>query len=77
MPIEVAKPTVTRARLTSWMHHNVERFVDKTTGEVNMTKMVETWDVECASGGATMDESHPAWEVAARVAARFPRPVSS
>lgn len=47
-----------------WMRANNERFVDRKTGEVNMTEMVETWDREQSTGGSTLDTNHVAWDVA-------------
>lgn len=47
-----------------WMRENRSRFVDYMTEEVNLTEMVETWDREQASGDATLDPDHIAWEIA-------------
>ncbi len=52
------------APIRSWMRANAERFIDRRTGEFNMTLAVETWDIECATGETTLDPDHPAWDVA-------------
>lgn len=52
------------APIRTWMKANVTRWTDVRTGEVNMTRMVEEWDLECASGSDTLDPDHPAWDVA-------------
>ena len=54
------------ALIRDWMRLNEWRFKDKITGEVNMTLMVETWDIEMQDGAATLRSDHPAWEVARR-----------
>lgn len=51
-----------------WMRLNVERFIDKKTGEVDMTRMVEVWELEATAGEGTTDPDHPAWFVAAKIA---------
>ena len=56
-----------RADIVKWMRKNYKRFQDE-CGEVNCTLMVETWDIECGSGGDTLDSFHPAWECAVVVA---------
>lgn len=56
-----------RADIVKWMMSNARRFQDE-CGELNCTLMVETWDIECASGGDTLDYNHPAWECAMVVA---------
>lgn len=53
-------------QIEQWMKRNVNRFVEH--GEVNCTKMVESWDSECSSGEATLDSSHVAWDIALNVA---------
>lgn len=58
---------MTRLQIKKWMLLNVERFIDECR-EVDCTKMVETWDIECDSGAATLDENHIAWDVAIEVA---------
>ncbi|MCP3065867.1 hypothetical protein LXT21_44605 [Myxococcus sp. K38C18041901] len=40
------------------------------SGEVNLTSLVEAWDAAQAGGEATLDEHHPAWDVAVEVAER-------
>ena len=49
-----------------WMMRNAPAHVDE-CGEVNCTSLVEAWDSECDSGEATLDEDHPAWEIAFNV----------
>lgn len=51
-----------------WMIENVENFRDRKTGEINCTKMVEAWDDEEGDGTETLDELHPAWDIAVDVA---------
>jgi hypothetical protein len=53
--------------IRKWMAANASRFVDA-CGEVNSTEMVEAWDREQSTGGATLDSNHPAWDVAVIVA---------
>lgn len=53
--------------IKKWMLLNMDRFVDPQTGEVNCTSMVETWDIECANGDATLDPDHEAWDIAVQV----------
>ncbi len=64
-----AKPTQTRQQIARWMRAHKGEHVDRLTGEVNLTALVEAWDRACADGGATLDPDHIAWEVAAEVAA--------
>lgn len=52
------------------MRLSVHRFVDE-CGEVNCTDMVEEWDRQCSTGEATLDEQHPAWDLAVTVAEEF------
>ncbi len=63
------KPTQTRQQIARWMRAHKGEHVDRLTGEVNLTALVEAWDRACADGGATLDPDHIAWEVAAEVAA--------
>lgn len=58
----------TKKEIAKWMISNVDRFVDKRTGEVDCTTMVETWDRETQDGGVTTDPDHEAWDVAVHVA---------
>jgi hypothetical protein len=52
-------------QIRSWMIKNAYRFRDRITQEVNMTLMVETWDIECSTGKETLDApDHMAWEIA-------------
>ena len=64
-----AKPTQTRQQIARWMRAHKSEHVDRLTGEVNLTALVEAWDRACADGGATLDPDHIAWEVAVEVAA--------
>ncbi len=64
-----AKPTQTRQQIARWMRAPKSEHVDRLTGEVNLTALVEAWDRACADGGATLDRDHIAWEVAVEVAA--------
>lgn len=64
-----AKPTQTRQQIARWMRTHKGEHVDRLTGEVNLTALVEAWDRACADGGATLDRDHIAWEVAVEVAA--------
>jgi hypothetical protein len=57
-----------KASVRRWMRANRARFEDRRTGEVDMTRMVETWDIETQDGGVTTDPDHVAWEVAVEVA---------
>ncbi|NTX57954.1 hypothetical protein [Myxococcus sp. CA039A] len=41
------------------------------SGEVNLTALVEAWDHDQDSREATLDEHHPAWDVAVEVAEKF------
>lgn len=45
--------------------------MDRLTGEIDCTGLVESWDRECSDGGETLDPTHVAWEVAVDVAAQF------
>ena len=57
--------------IRDWMRRHVEEFEDVRTGEIDCTAMVETWDVEEGTGEETLDEFHPAWDIAVDVAGRF------
>jgi hypothetical protein len=57
-----------RNRIRRWMMINLSRFVDEKTNEVDTTKLVETWDIECSTGESTLDANHPAWEIAGNFA---------
>lgn len=50
-----------------WMMRNIKDHIDSKTGEVNCTSLVEAWDNECSTGEATLDEDHPAWDIAVEV----------
>jgi hypothetical protein len=51
--------------IRGWMIKNAYRFRDPITNEVNMTLLVETWDIECSTGKETLDApDHIAWEIA-------------
>ena len=63
----MSKPKHTRLSIAKWMRGNLERFIDRSTDMVNSTQMVEAWDLECDTGGATLDEHHIAWDVAVEV----------
>jgi hypothetical protein len=54
---------IDRGAIGKWMRANLERFRDKRTGEVNTTLLVETWDIECATGSDTLDPNHVAWDL--------------
>lgn len=54
--------------IARWMTANLSRFVDRRTGEVDRTAMVEAWDLETQDGGVTTDPDHEAWTVAASLA---------
>ena len=56
---------MSRYEIKKWMLFNADRFME--SGELNLTKIVEAWDIECDSGEATVDSDHPAWEVALEV----------
>ena len=58
---------MTRYEIKKWMLLNADRFLDKQTNELNTTLMVETWDLECASGKDTLDSDHIAWSIAVDV----------
>lgn len=59
--------------IRAWMRKNARRCVDE-CGEVDATALVQIWDIEEATGGATLDATHPAWEIAIEVAsAHMPR----
>lgn len=61
-------PAPSRAAIRAWMLRHVEEYRDQRTSEVNMTDLVQGWDIACADGGATLDSDHIAWEIAADVA---------
>jgi hypothetical protein len=64
------------AKIRSWMRRNAPRFVDRTTGEVDLTLMVETWDLEVWDGEMTFGEegaSHVAWDIAVEVGDAYER----
>ena len=71
----MAKPVASEKKfavspIRDWMLKNVSRFVDGATGEVDCTKMVETWDQEVWDGELTFGEEgsrHVAWDVAIEV----------
>jgi hypothetical protein len=52
--------------IKAWMKRNVSRFVD-VCGEVNCTALVEAWDAQEANGSETLDNMHPAWDIAVDV----------
>lgn len=54
----------TKSKIYAWMKNNAHRFVDHRTGEVDYTRMVETWDIETQNGGVTTDPDHEAWDIA-------------
>lgn len=56
------------AAIAQWMRAHKSEHVDRTTGEVNLTALVEAWDRACADGSATLDPDHAAWEIAVEVA---------
>lgn len=56
-----------KAAIRHWMRANADRFVDRRTGEVDCTRMVEAWDHETQDGGVTTDPDHEAWAVAVEV----------
>jgi hypothetical protein len=60
-----------RNRIKRWMAINLSRFVDEKTNEVDATKMVEIWDMECSTGESTLDSDHPAWEIASEIAIEY------
>ena len=60
---------VQKREISAWMARNADRFVDRRTGEVNLTALVEAWDRETQDGGVTTDPDHVAWEIAVDVAA--------
>lgn len=62
-----AKSPPSRASISRWMRGNLDDYRDPRTGEVNLTALVEGWDSTCADGGATLDQDHPAWEIAVEV----------
>lgn len=51
-----------------WMEDNIDEHIDLRTGEADLTGLVEDWDRTCADGAATLDEGHPAWDIAIDVA---------
>lgn len=62
------KPAQTRQQIVRWMRAHKAEHVDRLTGEVNLTALVEEWDRACADGGATLDRDHIAWDIAVEVA---------
>lgn len=69
-PAKAATPAPTRSQIAAWMQRNAADYRDKSTGEINLTAMVEGWDSACADGGATLDPDHIAWDIAVSVAER-------
>lgn len=65
--------TTETRKISSWMRRNVSTYTDPITGAVDCTKLVEAWDGECAGGSATLDQFHPAWDVAVEVAEEHER----
>ena len=63
-----SKPAQTRQQIARWMRAHKAEHVDRLTGEVNLTALVEAWDRACADGGATLDRDHIAWDIAVEVA---------
>ena len=61
------KPAQTRQQIAHWMRAHKAEHVDRLTGEVNLTALVEEWDRACADGGATLDRDHIAWDIAVEV----------
>lgn len=61
-----------RRAIRRWMCANFERFVERSTAECDLTKMVETWDIETQDGGVTADPDHVAWDVAVAVSGGTP-----
>lgn len=60
-------------QIRKWMRANVHHFVDS-CNEVNCTVMVETYDIECASGNDTLaDTDHPAWDIAVEIGEEYER----
>jgi hypothetical protein len=55
-------PAQTSAAIRRWMlAHSAEHTHG---GELNLTELVEAWDRECSTGGATLDMDHEAWTIA-------------
>jgi len=50
--------------IRTWMSKNYRRFIDKRTGELDATALVEAWDRETGDGSRTLDPAHPAWDIA-------------
>lgn len=63
----VAKQAPSRSAIRAWMVRNKEDYRDSSTGEINMTALVEGWDCACADGGATLNSDHIAWDVATTI----------
>jgi hypothetical protein len=51
----------------AWMRAHRAEHVDKETGDLDLTALVEAWDEACSTGEATEDEHHVAWELAVEV----------
>lgn len=62
-----AMKTHDRSAIRRWMLMYLVEHRDA-SGEVNLTALVEAWDHDQDSGEATLDEHHPAWDVAVEVA---------
>lgn len=58
---------MTKYEIKKWMLLNADRFIDKSTNEIDFTQMVEAWDNECDNGKATLDSDHIAWSIAVDV----------
>lgn len=65
---EQAAESQRRREIAGWMRLHMDEHRDG-CGHVNLTALVEDWDRECSTGGATLDSNHPAWEIAVEVAA--------
>lgn len=57
----------TEKQIKRWMLENHKRFIDRRTGELDCTTMVEVWDIENDQLGETLDSTHIAWDIAVEV----------
>ena len=53
----------TADEIRRWLFAHATEHIDDRTNEVNMTSLVEAWDVAEGTGEETLDENHIAWDI--------------
>lgn len=53
-----------KKEIKDWMDNNLSLHIDKLTGDLNCTSLVESWDSNQSTGVETLDNHHIAWDIA-------------